>query len=96
MDSAGQILEQTVRDILGRHPLPMLDAVLLASVRLEVTNDSRQLARLLDMEHALVLRALTGLVDGGWLTVMNRHSRTARVQVELTHDPIADAAAQAA
>ncbi|WP_259781973.1 hypothetical protein [Aestuariispira ectoiniformans] len=94
MDSPERLLEQTVLEIQDRHPgLPVLEAVLLAAVYLEICADSRQLARLLETEHALILRALNTLVEANRLQITNRHDRTARLQVSLASDPMEQAAA---
>lgn len=88
-DNPALLLEETVRDLLDRHPhLPMLEAVLLAAVMLDFSRDSRQLAKMLEVEHALTLRALNTLVGDGWLAITNRHARSARIQVAVAADPM--------
>lgn len=59
--------------------LSMLQAGLLAAVHLDIAHDSRSFARLLGIEHALVLREITALCEAGdLLAVTRRDERTMR------------------
>lgn len=59
--------------------LSMLQAGLLAAVHLDIAHDSRSFARLLGIEHALVLREITALCGAGdLLAVTRRDERTMR------------------
>lgn len=64
--------------------LSQLGAALLAAHRLGVAKDSRTFARKLGVEHALVLREISELDDGGFLTVSSRNERTQRAELALT------------
>jgi hypothetical protein len=63
------------------HPaLPPLEAGLLAALDLGLPGDSRAFARTFAVEHALVLRALAELEEGGHIAVTARDSRTQRTR----------------
>lgn len=63
--------------------LSPLQAALLAGACLGVAGDSRSFSRLLDIEHALVLREITALEDSGeLLRVLRRDARTMRTFYE--------------
>jgi hypothetical protein len=64
--------------------LSPLGAALLIAHRLGVARDSRTFARNLGVEHALVLREISGLDDGGFLLVTSRNARTQRAELALT------------
>ncbi|MCK9552896.1 hypothetical protein [Aquamicrobium sp.] len=63
--------------------LSPLQAGLLAAHHLGIARDSRSFSRLLDIEHALVLREITALEETGeLLSVTKRDSRTMRTFYE--------------
>ncbi|GLS23525.1 hypothetical protein GCM10007874_65460 [Labrys miyagiensis] len=65
--------------------LTPLDGVILAAVTLGIADDTRSLAKLFEVEHALVIRAVNQLADGGvWLDVVERQARTQRTKVALS------------
>lgn len=65
--------------------LTRLGAALLIAGHLDVAGDSRSFARILGVEHALVLRELSSLSeDGILLRVTDRVARTQRASYELT------------
>jgi hypothetical protein len=67
--------------VAAAHPaLPPLEAGLLAALDLGLPGDSRAFARTFAVEHALVLRALAGLEEGGHIAVTARDGRTQRTR----------------
>ncbi len=59
--------------------LSPLQAGLLAASHLGIAGDSRSFSRLFGIEHALVLRELTGVAeDGGLLRITGRDAHTMR------------------
>jgi hypothetical protein len=67
--------------VTAAHPgLPSLEAGLLAALDLGLPGDSRAFARTFGVEHALVLRALSGLEEAGHLAVTARDARTQRTR----------------
>jgi hypothetical protein len=69
--------------IRAAHPgLPDIEAGLLAALRLGLPGDSRAFARTFEVEHALVLRALSGLDEAGLVTMTSRDGRTQRTRYE--------------
>ena len=67
--------------VTAAHPaLPPLEAGLLAALDLGLPGDSRAFARTFAVEHALVLRALAGLEEGGHIAVTARDGRTQRTR----------------
>ncbi|MCJ2065440.1 hypothetical protein MKK63_22395 [Methylobacterium sp. J-088] len=67
--------------VSAAHPtLPPLEAGLLASLEVGLPGDSRAFARTFGVEHALVLRALAGLEEGGHIAVTARDARTQRTR----------------
>jgi hypothetical protein len=64
--------------------LTALEAGLLVAAHANIARDSRTFARLLDIEHALVLRAVNGLAQrGGLLHIENKEARTMRTHFSL-------------
>jgi len=64
--------------------LSPLGAALLVAHRLGIAKDSRTFARNLGVEHALVLREISDLEDGGFVLVTSRNARTQRAELALT------------
>lgn len=65
--------------------LTPLGAAILIAPHIGVASDSRTFARLIDVEHALVLRELTALAEGATLLrIVDRNERTQRTQYQLT------------
>jgi hypothetical protein len=64
--------------------LSPLGAALLVAHHVGVAKDSRTFARKLGVEHALVLREISKLEDGGFLLVASRNARTQRAELALT------------
>lgn len=63
--------------------LSPLQAGLLAAHHLGIAHDSRSFSRLLDIEHALVLREITALEETGeLLSITKRDARTMRTFYE--------------
>lgn len=60
-----------------------LQAGLLAAASLDIAHDSRSFSRLLGVEHALVIRELTGLEDLGLIEITHRQARTLRSHFRL-------------
>ncbi|WP_440983069.1 hypothetical protein [Shinella sumterensis] len=70
--------------------LTALEAGLLVAAHADIARDSRTFSRLLDIEHALVLRAVNGLAQReGLLHIEKRDGRTMR-----THFTLGKAAAR--
>ena len=70
---------------LAARGVPMLSAMLLAAAHLGVAQDSRSFARLLGVEHALVLRELVSMEnETGLVTITRRDSRSQRLHFTLT------------
>ncbi len=83
-EDAGTLFMSWVEAINAAGPptLSALGAGLLAALHLDVASDSRTFSRLLGIEHALVLREITGLsAEGGLLTVLSRDPRTQRTRI---------------
>ena len=67
--------------VTAAHPGMMpLEAGLLAALSLGLPGDSRAFARTFGVEHALVLRALSGLEEAGHVAVTARDARTQRTR----------------
>lgn len=67
--------------ITAIHPeLDPIAAGLLAVLDLGLPGDSRTFARTFGLEHALALRALAELEEGGHLTIVARDPRTQRTR----------------
>ncbi|KZC00734.1 hypothetical protein [Methylobacterium radiotolerans] len=64
----------------ARPDLDPLAAGLLAALDLGLPGDSRTFARTFGVEHALVLRALSGLEEAGLVAVTARDGRTQRTR----------------
>ncbi|WCS25815.1 hypothetical protein LOK46_02960 [Methylobacterium sp. NMS14P] len=64
----------------ARPDLDPLAAGLLAALDLGLPGDSRAFARTFGVEHALVLRALSGLDEAGLVAVTARDGRTQRTR----------------
>lgn len=64
----------------ARPDLDPLAAGLLAALDLGLPGDSRAFARTFGVEHALVLRALSGLDEAGLVAVTDRDGRTQRTR----------------
>ncbi|SDA19349.1 formate dehydrogenase F4B subunit [Methylobacterium sp. UNC378MF] len=64
----------------ARPDLDPLAAGLLAALDLGLPGDSRAFARTFGVEHALVLRALAGLEEAGFVVVTARDGRTQRTR----------------
>jgi len=65
--------------------LTALEAGLLVAAYANIARDSRTFARLLDIEHALVLRAVNGLAQrGGLLHIEKKDGRTMRTHFSLS------------
>jgi len=65
--------------------LSSLGAGIIAALALGVASDSRAFARVLGIEHALVLREVNLLgADGGYLQITQRDPRTQRTRYELS------------
>jgi hypothetical protein len=65
--------------------LSPLDGVILAAIALDIADDTRSLAKLFEVEHALVIRAVNQLAEGGaWLDLVERQPRTQRTKVALS------------
>ncbi|WP_413988706.1 hypothetical protein ACMDCR_22195 [Labrys okinawensis] len=84
-EEASELLER-IEAIRQLDPLlSPLDGVILAAVSLDIADDTRSLARLFEIEHALVIRAVNQLAEGGgWLDVVERQARTQRTKVVLS------------
>ena len=75
--------------ITAAHPgLDPLAAGLLAALALGLPGDSRAFARSFAVEHALVLRALSGLAEDGHVTVTARDARTQRTRYRAVATPL--------
>lgn len=74
--------------IQQRYPgITLLQAGLLAAIQLDIAHDSRSFARMFGVEHALVLRALSALVEqGGFIRITKRDARTLRTHYILIDD----------
>lgn len=86
-----------VADVCAADPrLTPVGAGLLAALHLGVCSDSRTFSRILGIAHALVLREVTALADGGLLRIASRNDRTQRTGIALTDDGqrLASAASQ--
>lgn len=67
--------------VAAAHPgLSSLEVGLLAALDLGLPGDSRAFARTFGIEHALVLRALSGLEEAGQVAVSARDARTQRTR----------------
>ncbi|MGU3541540.1 MarR family transcriptional regulator [Methylobacterium sp. A52T] len=67
--------------VSAAHPdLDPLAAGVLAALDLGLPGDSRAFARTFGVEHALVLRALSGLEEAGLVAVTARDGRTQRTR----------------
>jgi hypothetical protein len=64
--------------------LSQVGAAILLALHLGICADSRTFARLFGIEHALVLRGVTELADGVFVTVTGRNARTQRTGLALT------------
>ncbi|MDP4023103.1 hypothetical protein Q8W71_10750 [Methylobacterium sp. NEAU 140] len=64
----------------ARPDLDAIEAGILAALDLGLPGDSRAFARTFAVEHALVLRALTGLAEAGLVAVTDRDPRTQRTR----------------
>ena len=71
--------------VSAAHPgLDSLAAGLLAALDLGLPGDSRAFARTFGFEHALVLRAIAGLEEVGYIAVTARDARTQRTRFEVS------------
>jgi hypothetical protein len=61
-----------------------IGAATLLALHLDICSDSRTFSRLFGIEHALVLRGVTELADGVFVTVADRNARTQRTTIALT------------
>ncbi len=64
--------------------LTSLGAALVLALHTGIARDTRTFARKLGIEHALVLREVSGLSEAGLLTVTARNARTQRTELALT------------
>ena len=67
-----------------RPDLTRIEAGLLAAPQLGLSPDTRSFARVFDLAHAHVLRALARLDEEGLVTVTERDPRTQRTRFEPT------------
>ena len=77
-EPAALFLAEVARLCEAEPELAPLSGGILAGVSLDIAHDSRSFARLLGIEHALVLRELEQLFAQGRLTVTRRDERTRR------------------
>lgn len=64
--------------------LSPVGAGLLVALQQGICTDSRSFARILGIEHALVLREVTSLAERELLHVISRNARTQRTELLLT------------
>lgn len=65
--------------------LTPLSAAILIAPHIGIASDSRTFSRLVDVEHALVLRELTALAENATLLrIIDRNERTQRAHYQLT------------
>lgn len=69
-----------------REDLSLLESGILAGLHLEIAADTRSFARIFDVEHALVLRAVEALTGHGLLTETERNQRTQRARYTASPD----------
>ena len=84
-ESAADYMALVERLVAASENLSPFSAGIIAALALDVAADSRTFARVLGIEHALVLREVNLLgADGGYLHITQRDPRTQRTRYELS------------
>ncbi|WP_371836188.1 hypothetical protein [Ochrobactrum sp. Q0168] len=83
--AAADYMAQVERLVAASGNLSPFGAGIIAALALGIAADSRTFARVLGIEHALVLREVNLLgADGGYLQITQRDRRTQRTRYELS------------
>ncbi|MDH7788053.1 hypothetical protein QBD01_004087 [Ochrobactrum sp. 19YEA23] len=84
-ETAAEYMALVERLVATSENLSPFSAGIIAALTLGVASDSRAFARVLGIEHALVLREVNLLgADGGYLQITQRDPRTQRTRYELS------------